>query len=61
MAAAERNAAGSARTVCRNGEMHVDAHKVRERKSPGDHFSQARLFFRSMSKHEQEHIIAAYS
>jgi catalase len=40
----------------------IDAHKVRERsESFGDHFSQARLFFRSMSKHEQEHIIAAYS
>ncbi|KAE9650089.1 catalase HPII [Pseudomonas fluorescens] len=40
----------------------IDAHKVRERsESFGDHFSQARLFFHSMSKHEQEHIIAAYS
>ena len=40
----------------------VDAHKIRQRsESFGDHFSQARLFFRSMSKHEQEHIIAAYS
>ncbi|KAF1033379.1 MAG: Catalase HPII [Pseudomonas sp.] len=40
----------------------IDAHKIRERsESFSDHFSQARLFFRSMSKHEQEHIIAAYS
>ncbi|WP_407314064.1 catalase HPII [Pseudomonas sp. nanlin1] len=40
----------------------VEAHKVRERsESFGDHFSQASLFFRSMSKPEQEHIIAAYS
>ncbi len=40
----------------------VDAHKVRERsESFGDHFSQATLFFNSMSAAEQEHIIAAYS
>jgi catalase len=40
----------------------VDAHKVRERsESFGDHFSQATLFFNSMSEAEQEHIIAAYS
>ena len=40
----------------------IDAHKIRQRsESFSDHFSQARLFFRSMSKHEQEHIIAAYS
>ncbi|MDY7063671.1 Catalase HPII [Pseudomonas extremaustralis] len=40
----------------------VDANKVRERsESFGDHFSQATLFFNSMSHHEKEHIIAAYS
>jgi catalase len=40
----------------------IDAHKIRQRsESFSDHFSQARLFFKSMSKHEQEHIIAAYS
>nr|GEU90908.1 catalase [Tanacetum cinerariifolium] len=40
----------------------VEAHKVRERSpSFGDHFSQATLFFNSMSEHEKEHIIAAYS
>ncbi|EGH97934.1 catalase HPII [Pseudomonas syringae] len=40
----------------------VEAHKVRERsESFGDHFSQATLFFQSMSHHEKEHIIAAYS
>jgi len=40
----------------------VDAAKIRQRsESFGDHFSQARLFFHSMSPHEQEHIIAAYS
>lgn len=40
----------------------IDANKIRQRSSSfSDHFSQARLFFHSMSKHEQEHIIAAYS
>ena len=40
----------------------VDANKVRERsESFGDHFSQATLFYNSMSHHEKEHIIAAYS
>jgi len=40
----------------------IDAHKIRERSASfSDHFSQARLFFKSMSAHEQEHIIAAYS
>jgi catalase len=40
----------------------IDAYKVRQRSdSFGDHFSQARLFYKSMSPHEQEHIIAAYS
>src|SRR5471030_83386 len=40
----------------------IDANKIRQRsESFSDHFSQARLFFKSMSKHEQEHIISAYS
>ncbi len=40
----------------------IDAAKIRQRsESFSDHFSQARLFFHSMSPHEQEHIIAAYS
>ena len=40
----------------------IEAHKVRERSpSFGDHFTQATLFFNSMSEHEKEHIIAAYS
>lgn len=43
-------------------QERVEAHKVRERsESFGDHFSQARLFFNSMSEPEKEHIIAAYS
>lgn len=43
-------------------QERIEAHKVRERsESFGDHFSQATLFFNSMSEHEQEHIIAAYS
>jgi len=40
----------------------IDANKIRQRsESFSDHFSQARLFFNSMSPHEKEHIIAAYS
>ncbi|MCY1395568.1 Catalase HPII [compost metagenome] len=40
----------------------MEAHKVRQRSdSFSDHFSQARLFFQSMSPPEQEHIISAYS
>jgi len=40
----------------------IDACKIRQRsESFSDHFSQARLFYRSMSAHEKEHIIAAYS
>ncbi|MBD8492170.1 catalase HPII [Pseudomonas syringae] len=43
-------------------QERIEAHKVRERsESFGDHFSQATLFFNSMSEHEKEHIIAAYS
>ncbi|MDF2643205.1 MAG: katE [Pseudomonas sp.] len=43
-------------------QERVEAHKVRERsESFSDHFSQATLFYRSMSHHEKEHIIAAYS
>ncbi|MBP5943695.1 MULTISPECIES: catalase HPII [unclassified Pseudomonas] len=40
----------------------IDAAKIRQRsESFSDHFSQATLFFNSMSEHEKEHIIAAYS
>jgi catalase len=40
----------------------IDANKIRQRsESFADHFSQARLFFNSMSEHEREHIISAYS
>ncbi|ANC01038.1 hydroperoxidase [Pseudomonas putida] len=43
-------------------QERVDAHKIRQRsESFGDHFSQARLFFHSMSDTEQQHIIKAYS
>jgi len=43
-------------------QERVDAHKIRERsESFSDHFSQARLFFQSMSPNEQQHIIKAYS
>ncbi|MBH3426596.1 catalase HPII [Pseudomonas alkylphenolica] len=40
----------------------IEAHKVRQRSpSFADHFSQARLFFHSMSATEQAHIVSAYS
>ena len=40
----------------------IDGHKIRIRsESFGDHFSQATLFWNSMSAPEQEHIIGAYS
>jgi len=43
-------------------QERVDARKVRERSdSFSDHFSQARLFYKSMSPNEQQHIIKAYS
>ncbi|MFW3897697.1 catalase HPII [Pseudomonas bharatica] len=43
-------------------QERIDAHKIRQRsESFGDHFSQARLFYRSMSPNEQEHIVNAYS
>ena len=43
-------------------QERVDAHKVRERsESFGDHFSQATLFYRSLSEAEQQHVIDAYS
>ncbi|QTV05567.1 catalase [Faecalibacter bovis] len=43
-------------------EEKIDASKVRKRSdSFADHFSQARLFFNSQSKPEQQHIIDAFS
>lgn len=40
----------------------IDAHKVRNRsKSFFDHFSQAKLFYNSQEKHEQQHIKDAFS
>lgn len=43
-------------------QERIDAHKIRQRsESFSDHFSQARLFFQSMSPTEQQHIIKAYS
>ncbi|WP_343834720.1 catalase, partial [Bacillus horti] len=40
----------------------IDAHKVRARSdSFKDHFSQAAMFWNSMSKPEQEHIVSAFS
>ncbi|MDU9400919.1 catalase HPII [Pseudomonas sp. zfem004] len=43
-------------------EERIDANKIRQRSASfADHFSQARLFFQSMSASEQQHIIKAYS
>ena len=43
-------------------QERIDAHKIRQRsESFADHFSQARLFFHSMSPCEQAHIVNAYS
>lgn len=43
-------------------QERVDGKKIRERSpSFADHFSQAALFFNSMTPHEQQHIIDAYS
>lgn len=43
-------------------QERVDGHKIRQRSpSFSDHFSQARLFFHSLSQPEQKHIIDAYT
>ncbi|MDT0677536.1 catalase [Autumnicola musiva] len=43
-------------------EERIDAKKVRERsESFNDHFSQPALFYRSLTEHEQEHVVQAYS
>ncbi|WP_268866965.1 catalase HPII [Pseudomonas guariconensis] len=43
-------------------QERIDGHKIRQRSdSFSDHFSQAQLFFQSMSPTEQQHIIKAYS
>lgn len=40
----------------------IEGHKIRQRsESFGDHFSQATLFYNSLSTPEREHVIAAYS
>jgi catalase len=39
----------------------IDAHKIRERSASfGDHFSQPRLFYQSLTEHEKTHIVHAY-
>ncbi|NVJ23358.1 catalase [Myxococcus sp. AM011] len=41
-------------------QERVEGHKIRERSgSFGDHFSQATLFFNSLSKPEREHLVSA--
>ncbi|MDU9393421.1 catalase HPII [Pseudomonas sp. zfem002] len=43
-------------------QERIDARKIRQRsESFGDHFSQARLFFHSLSANEQQHVVNAYS
>ncbi|MDT0687751.1 catalase [Autumnicola psychrophila] len=43
-------------------EERIDAKKIRERsESFNDHFSQPALFYRSLTAHEQEHVVQAYS
>ncbi len=43
-------------------QERVDGHKIRQRSpSFGDHFSQARMFFKSLSAPEQQHVINGYS
>jgi len=48
--------------VFRHYTEKVDGHKIRQRaKSFQDHYSQARMFWKSMSAVEAEHIVAAYA
>ncbi len=43
-------------------EERIDARKIRERsESFNDHFSQPAMFYRSLTEHEQEHVVQAYS
>lgn len=57
-----KDAARSASGGFESYPERIEAHKVRQRsESFGDHFSQARLFFCSMSPTEQAHIVSAYS
>jgi catalase len=48
--------------VFRHYTEKVDGHKIRQRaKSFEDHYSQARMFWKSMSPVEAKHIVAAYA
>jgi catalase len=48
--------------VFRHYTEKVDGHKIRQRaKSFQDHYSQARMFWKSMSAVEAKHIVAAYA
>lgn len=48
--------------VFRHYTEKVDGHKIRQRaKSFQDHYSQARMFWKSMSPPEAKHIVAAYA
>ena len=52
----------AARAAASSYPERVEGHKIRNRsESFGDHFSQATLFWNSMSEPEKEHIIGAYT
>ncbi len=43
-------------------QERIDGHKIRQRSdSFSDHFSQARLYYKSLSAHEQKHVVDAYT
>ncbi|MCY6410838.1 catalase HPII [Acinetobacter sp. VNH17] len=43
-------------------QERIDGHKIRVRsESFSDHFSQARLYYRSLAPHEQKHVVDAYT
>ena len=43
-------------------QERIDGNKIRQRsESFSDHFSQARLYYQSLAKHEQKHVVDAYT
>lgn len=43
-------------------QERIDGNKIRQRSdSFSDHFSQARLYYQSLAKHEQKHVVDAYT
>lgn len=54
-------AAGEFPEVFEHYQQHIDGNKIRQRSpSFADHYSQATLFWNSMSEVEREHIVAAF-